>query len=190
MCRVHGQFTGQAGTIAQFGDSITVSLAFWTPLLYEPRDLSEELSNDLKLVRDYQRQECWRDWKGPEFGSEGGMTVRWAHDNIDRWLGKLNPEVAVIMFGTNDLTQLQGDEYAVLTRSLVERCLANGTIVVLTTIPPRHGLVERSTEFAEVVRNLAGELPRAAHRLSRRDSQTATGGLGWRYGKVQGRARR
>ena len=158
MQSVHSRFTGQAGTFAQFGDSITVSLAFWTPLLYEPRALSDELAGDLKLVREYQRNECWRDWKGPKFGNEGGMTIRWAYENIDGWLRDLNPEVAVIMFGTNDLTQLDCDEYEAKTRSVVERCLSNGTVTILTTIPPRHGLAERSAEFAEVVRKLAAEL--------------------------------
>ena len=70
----------------------------------------------------------------------------------------LNPEVAVIMFGTNDLTQLDRNEYEAKTRSVVERCMSNGTVAILTTIPPRHGLAERSAEFAEVARKLAREL--------------------------------
>jgi hypothetical protein len=158
MQSVHSRFEGQAGTFAQFGDSITVSLAFWTPLLYEPQGLSDDLAGDLKLVREYQRNECWRDWKGAKFGNEGGMTIRWADENIGGWLGGLNPEVAVIMFGTNDLTQLGRDEYEAKTRRVVERCLSNGTVTILTTIPPRHGLVEQSAEFAQIVRKLAGNL--------------------------------
>ena len=50
------------------------------------------------------------------------MTIRWAHENIDAWLKKLNPEVAVIMFGTNDLTQLGIEEYEKKTREVVDRC--------------------------------------------------------------------
>lgn len=83
MREIHKKFSGQPGTLAHFGDSITVSLAYWTRLSHEPRRLSPELADDLKLVQGYQRQECWREWRGPKFGNEGGMTIRWAHDNID-----------------------------------------------------------------------------------------------------------
>ena len=54
----------------------------------------------LDRVRKYLRPECWRDWKGPEYGSEGGQTIRWAHDHVAEWLKKLSPEVALIMFGS------------------------------------------------------------------------------------------
>lgn len=37
MRAVHARFTGAPGTFAQFGDSITVTLAYWTPLLYVGR---------------------------------------------------------------------------------------------------------------------------------------------------------
>ncbi len=155
---VHARFSGQAGDLALFGDSITVSLAFWAPLSNEPRGASPRLAADWKLVRQYQRPECWRGRRGPEFGNEGRMTVRWAHENIDAWLAKLNPEVAVIMFGTNDLTELDGAEYETRLRQVAERCLARGTIAILTTIPPRHGLAERSADFAGIVRKLSREL--------------------------------
>jgi lysophospholipase L1-like esterase len=86
------------------------------------------------------------------------MTIRWAHENLDAWLDKLNPEVAVIMFGTNDLTELELDEYAARSRDVVARCLARGTVVILTTIPPRHDLADRSAEFAEAARSIARDL--------------------------------
>ena len=43
-------------------------------------------------------------------------------------------------------------------RHVVKRRLARGTVVILTTIPPRHGLAERSAESAEAVQKLAAEL--------------------------------
>src|SRR5438128_10925 len=33
--KVHARFTGRKGTFAHFGDSITDTMAFWTPLQYE-----------------------------------------------------------------------------------------------------------------------------------------------------------
>jgi hypothetical protein len=158
MREVHARFTGKPGTLALFGDSISVSLAFWAPLSSAPRGLSPELAADLKLVNSYLDPACWRDWRGAEFGNEGGMTIRWADENVDAWLKTLNPEAAVILFGTNDLTVLSKDEYEKKLRSVVQRCLANGTVVILTTPPPRHGLVEQSAEFAQVVRTVAREL--------------------------------
>lgn len=158
MRAVHAKFKGEAGTLALFGDSITVSLAFWAPLAYDPKQQSKEMAAALKRVKAYQKEACWRQWRGPEYGNEGGMTIRWAHDNIDAWLKKLNPEVAVIMFGTNDLTIVEQEEYEKKTREVVEKCLKNGTVVLLTTIPPRHNLAEKASKYAFAVRRIGEEL--------------------------------
>jgi lysophospholipase L1-like esterase len=97
------------------------------------------------------KPECWSKWKGPGFGSNGGMTIRWADDNIDKWLEKHNPEAAVIMFGTNDLGPIELKEYEEKYRQVVDRCLKNGTVPILTTIPPRTGRLDKSRSFAEAV---------------------------------------
>jgi hypothetical protein len=159
MRKVHARFTGEKGTLAQFGDSITVTLAFWTPMLYEaPKNTDAATAADYALVKGYLQEKCWRQWKGPEFGSAGGMTIRWAHENIDDWLRRMNPEAALIMFGTNDLGPLEVGEYEQKTREVVRRCLDNGTVVILSTIPPRHGRLEKSQEFAEAVRRVGRDL--------------------------------
>jgi lysophospholipase L1-like esterase len=158
MREVHARFSGTPGTLALWGDSITISLAFWAPLAGEPRKMPPEMAAALARVKAHQRPECWRDWRGPEFGNNGRMTIRWAHQNIDAWLQRLNPEAAVIMFGTNDLGELERGEYEEKTRQVVGRALENGTVVLLTTPPPRHGLEEKAAEFAESVRGLAREL--------------------------------
>jgi lysophospholipase L1-like esterase len=156
--RVHGRFTGRAGTFAQFGDSITVTQAFWGPLRYGRRNAPPALEAAFQQVNGYLKPECWRDWKGPEFGSEGGQTVRWADQNVAAWLKKLNPEVALVMFGTNDLHALELDEYRTKLHSVVQRCLDSGTVVILSTIPPRHGFEEKAARFAEAAREIAREL--------------------------------
>lgn len=158
MRKVHARFSGSAGTFAQFGDSITVTMAFWAPLASKPGRMPPEMARAYEIVTRHQKPECWRDWKGPDFGSNGSMTIRWAHDNIEKWLAKLNPEVALVMFGSNDVGQLDVKEYAEKTRAVVERCLANGTIVILSTMPPRSGRFEKSREFAGAARRLASEL--------------------------------
>ncbi len=158
MREVHSRFNGRAGTLALFGDSITVSMAFWAPLAPGSLDAPEAWKPSLDLVRVYQREECWRAWRGPEFGNEGRMTIRWARENIDAWLEKLNPEAAVVMFGTNDLGELERDEYEAKTRQVIERCLNNGTVPLLTTIPPRSGMAGKASDFAETVRGIAKDL--------------------------------
>ena len=156
--RVHSNFTGEKGTFAHFGDSITVTLAFWTPLLYSRKNAPEDMERAYQMVKQHLKQECWRDWKGPKFGNEGRMTIRWAHQNIDKWLAQLNPETALIMFGTNDLTSVGLEEYKTKTREVIQTCLNNGTVVILSTIPPRHGLADKASVYAEAVRTIAREM--------------------------------
>jgi hypothetical protein len=157
MRKVHARFTGKPGTLALFGDSITVSKAFWTPLAYAPKDLPTPLDKNLALVKGYMIEDCWSKWRDAEYGSEGGKTIRWAEDNVDKWLKKLNPETAVLMFGTNDLNVMEAREYDMRTRTVVQKCLKNGTVVIMTTIPPRAGLEKKSRQFAEVQRAIATE---------------------------------
>jgi lysophospholipase L1-like esterase len=157
MREVHAKFTGKAGTFAQFGDSITVTFAYWAPLQYERKNLDDAGRRAWERVSGHMIKECWR-WKGAEFGSDGGKTVRWAEQHVDEWLKKLNPEVALIMFGTNDLNSLKAEEYEAGLRAVVTKCLANGTVVILSTIPPRHGQVEKSKQFADIARKVAGDL--------------------------------
>ena len=158
MKEVHGKFTGERGTFAHFGDSITVTLAFWTPLSYSRKNASPQMEQAYQSVKGYMKKECWRDWKGPEFGNEGSQTIRWAHENIDKWLKRLDPETALIMFGTNDLNSVELEEYIQKMRQVIQKCLDNGTVVILSTIPPRHGLADKAAVYAEAVRKIARQM--------------------------------
>ena len=62
------------------------------------------------------------------------------------------------MFGTNDLRQCGVDEYRDRLRSVVRECLNQGTVVILSTIPPRHGMEEKAAAFADAAREVAREL--------------------------------
>lgn len=156
MRQVHAAFDGEAGTFAHFGDSITDSRAFWSGLPYARKNAPPDMQSAFELVQGYMKKECW-DQKGAKFGNQGGQTIRWARRNIDRWLKDLDPEVALIMFGTNDLHSLGIAEYTQKTREVVKKCLDNGTVVILSTIPPRHSHIEKSAQFAEAVRKIAEE---------------------------------
>lgn len=158
MKKVHAKFKGTKGTCALFGDSITVSLAFWANLPYSRKGMDDTTKADFDLVNRRMKKECWAGWRGAAFGNEGGMTVRWADANVEKWLKKLNPETAVIMFGTNDLGGVPLEEYEKKLRVVVKKCLDNGTVVILTTIPPRSGMLEKSKKYAEAARRVAKEL--------------------------------
>jgi lysophospholipase L1-like esterase len=155
MAAVHARFKGQRRTFAQFGDSITLSMAFWSPLRQEPKEMSPLAARSYRRVEQYMAEKCWAKWKGPEFGNDSAKTIRWAHQNIDLWLKQINPEVALIMFGTNDVREVELEEYAQKTREVVRRCLDRGTVVILSTMPPRSGKLKESQEFAEAVATIA-----------------------------------
>ncbi len=152
MQKVHARFSGKSGTIAHFGDSITVTLAYWTPLQQEVKNWT---TWNRMVVQAYQAPECWRTWRGPKYGSQSGQVVTWAHKNVDRWLKKLNPEVAVILFGTNDLQRVKFETYKTKLSEVVQKCLDNGTVVILTTIPPRSGREEKAAKYAQAIRHIA-----------------------------------
>jgi len=158
MMQVHARFRGKAGTFAHFGDSITETLAFWTPMKYARKNAPPEMERAFRQVEAYLRPECWRDWKGPEFGNQGGQTARWADENVAAWLEKLDPEVALVLFGSNDLREFSVVEYRQRLRSVVQKCLDHGTVVILSTIPPRHGFEAKASSFAEAARQVSREL--------------------------------
>jgi lysophospholipase L1-like esterase len=154
MRAVHAKFKGERGIFAHFGDSITDSRAFWTSLRWKRDEAPPQMLSDFELVNTYMQQDCW-DRKGGKYGNQGSMTIRWAHQNVATWLKELNPEVALIMFGTNDLNSVPMAEYETKLREVVDACLANGTVVILSTIPPRNKFETKAAQYAEVVRRVA-----------------------------------
>ena len=159
MKQVHASFTGTAGSIAQFGDSITYSQAFFTPLQYAHANVPPQAQTALTWLNGYIQPACWG-WKGWYYGNYGGTIIDQAvgaanggYDyapggvtgDIDLWLQRLNPEMAVIMWGTNDACcEICCDGgagrpiFAADLTTDVQKCKANGTIPILTTIPPMH----------------------------------------------------
>ncbi len=154
MREVHERHKGERGTFAQFGDSITDSRAFWYSLRWKRANASPETLAAFEAVNGYMLEDCW-DRKGAKYGNQSGQTIRWASQNLDTWLREWNPEAAILMFGTNDLNNVGVDDYEKTLEEVVERCLDNGTIVILSTIPPRHGKAEKAALFADAARRVA-----------------------------------
>lgn len=155
MAEVHAKFTGKPGTLALFGDSITDTRAFWAPLAFAPRTVPPEIGKSLAVVKKHMLAECWDKWRGGDHGNESGQTAKWAEENVEKWLKKLNPECVVILFGTNDLSKSDEKSYDKQMRAVVEKCLKNGTVVILTTLPPRAGFEDKAKTYAEAARKIA-----------------------------------
>ncbi len=71
---------------------------------------------------------------------------------------KLNPETSPIMFGTNDLGSVPLEEYEEKPRP---SCTSASTTAPSSSSPPSRrgsGLLEKSRQYADVVRRVAGDL--------------------------------
>jgi hypothetical protein len=140
MREVHARFKGKAGTLAQYGDSITVTMAFlagysWGDKI-TARNMTPEVRKEMDLVEKYSNLVLWREWKGGGWGNTGMMRSDWLYNNIDGWQKKMNPEAAVIMFGTNDIGGLWPPQYTENMAAALRRMLEDGTVPMLTSIPP------------------------------------------------------
>jgi len=140
MRKVHRRFKGRAGTLAQYGDSITVTMAYlasygWGGKI-DANNMTPEVQREAERVEKYADLSLWRKWKGGEWGNTGMMRSDWLFRNIDGWQKKMNPEAAVIMFGTNDIGGLWPPEYTENMAASLRRMMADGTVPMLTSIPP------------------------------------------------------
>jgi galactitol-specific phosphotransferase system IIB component len=140
MRQAHQRFRGKPGTLAQYGDSITVTMAYlanygWSKKI-NPKNMSPAAAADAATVEKYADLELWRKWKEAEWGNTGMMKSDWLFHNVDRWQKKMVPETAVIMFGTNDIGGLWPPEYTENMAASLRRMLADGTVPMLTSIPP------------------------------------------------------
>jgi hypothetical protein len=158
MKEVHARFKGGRGTFAHFGDSITSSDAFWARLRMGGHKMSPETACDFGLVRSYMNPECWDRWKGEKYGNDGGTDSAWAVAGVAEWLRRLNPEVVLLMFGAGEFGAREPADYARNIRTVVERCLENGTVVILTTPSPTHGNLDRARQYAAALHQLAAEM--------------------------------
>ncbi len=159
MRQVHAQFNGTRGYVAQLGDSITYSMAFWSPLGWD--DPSQYLMHDNGLPKT-PPEARWRDVilgtqdKGPEFGNYSGWRVGQLLESIDGVLARQKPELALIMIGTNDISgdQVPAD-YADQLERVVRKCLDAHCIPILSTIPPRRDHERSVSQINDQIRNVA-----------------------------------
>ncbi|MGB1286735.1 MAG: GDSL-type esterase/lipase family protein, partial [Aggregatilineales bacterium] len=69
----------------------------------------------------------------------------------------LNPSIALIMFGTNDVGAITLPEFRSALRDLIQRTIDRGIIPVVSTIPPRPEFENLVLRFNDTIRSLARE---------------------------------
>jgi len=162
---IHADFKGQSGRVAQFGDSITYSMAFWSAMNWS--DPGKFLPADDGLPKT-PTNKLWKDVikgardKGPEFANYSGWKVAHLLKAVDTVLARDKPEAALIMIGTNDInggTIPKG--YRAGLEEVVAKCLAAHCVPILNTIPPRRDHDEAVAAINLIIRAVAaaGKLP-------------------------------
>ncbi len=161
MKKLNEGFDGNPGYVAQFGDSITYSMSFWTPVGWMNPD--SFLQGDDGLPKRPERR--WRDTikgtnaKEPENGNYSGWRVENLLEAVPAVLKRENPEAAIIMIGTND-TGPEGPpaSYGPNLEKLLALILDAHCIPILNTIPPRRGRMQGVEKTNTIIRDLAKKL--------------------------------
>ena len=159
MKKVHSGFKGESGMVAQFGDSITHSMAFWSPMSWDNPDkyltVEDELPKTPKNIR-------WRDTikgarnKGPTFANYSGWKVGNLLNSIDEVIARDKPEVAIIMVGTNDISGgALPENYRTGLEQVIVKCIAANCVPILNTIPPRRDREDAVLKLNGVIRIVA-----------------------------------
>jgi lysophospholipase L1-like esterase len=161
MRKVHERFRGTPGAVAQLGDSITHSMAFWSALGWS--DPTGPLTDDgLPKTPSGKR---WQDVilgvrdKGPEHGNYSGWRVGNLLEVVDGVLARKKPEVALVMIGTNDISGGKlPKSYEADLKKLLTKLIDAGCVPIVNTIPPRVDHDSAVKAANDVIRTVATEL--------------------------------
>ena len=157
MRKIAAQFKGDPMYVARFGDSITVSRAFWSPMGWSDPDAFIPDDGLPKRVGD-------KPWKQVIKGvnDEDGCGSGWSADNvlkvIDKVLATRKPQIAIIMIGTNDISGSPSAAprgYPEKVEKIITKCLDANCIPILNTIPPRKSYEKAVGEVNVILKALA-----------------------------------
>lgn len=131
-------------SILTLGDSISESEAFIAEARWDPESGVSTAEGYVHLPK--------------ALGALAGQESSWGAQIVEAALTEGRPETATILFGTNDARH--GYDLAAYTgnmRTLVETCIAHGTLPILLTPPPLNGAVEPVAELTAAVTALADD---------------------------------
>ncbi|MBN1310828.1 MAG: SGNH/GDSL hydrolase family protein [Anaerolineae bacterium] len=100
---------------------------------------------------------------GSGFTSSGPLDPIWANPNWCRHGESplaceyriVNPSLALIMFGTSDVTSIKIDKFEGYLRTMIEETIDAGIVPILSTFPPRPDYPENSQTYNQIVVQLA-----------------------------------
>ena len=171
MMKVSKRFTGTGGVVLHLGDSITYA----SPYTAWARQGKGQADDDRALLRwshcgQENDQDGW--WLAHVETGKGGSHTAAGGVRADKYLAggfkglppldeivrRYNPQVAVLMLGTNDAwMNRSASEYSRDMDTIVSRLLANGTVVILSTIPPLIDNPKLAEQYNEALWRLAAQ---------------------------------
>lgn len=160
MKKVHAGFDGQTGYVAQLGDSITYSMAFWSHMSWA--DPSGFLPDDGLPKKPEGRQ--WKNVikgardKGGQHGNFSGWKVGNLLKVIDKVIAEKKPETALLMIGTNDVRSNKVPaHYESGLETIIQKLLAANCVPIISTIPPMRGKKEGVDGANTIIKKMAAK---------------------------------
>ncbi|MBW3625954.1 MAG: cellulase family glycosylhydrolase, partial [Armatimonadetes bacterium] len=156
MRAVRKRFTGQPGTVGIYGDSITFGSQFFAPLFTDGYTADPRTLADLDRFRE-RVPAFVAEWKGEAHGNVSGWRITRALPLLPQFLRQDNPEVALIMFGTNDMNHGTAEEvgFEMNLENFVQQVMSNGTVPILSTLPPKKGMDRQVAAFNTIIKRVA-----------------------------------
>ncbi len=155
-----------ANVFSKVGDSITVAHHFLEPIGEGLYDLGEY--GDLQAAIDYYEADSFSQISmaaGIGWTTAAVLSARFADPErcnegeipLECEYRRTKPAVALIMFGTNDVSHLEPDTFCANMRKITQISIDRGIIPVLSTIPNRVGEEEAVARFNQIVVTVARE---------------------------------
>lgn len=165
------EFRGTDGKVLRLGDSITYANPGSAYLRYGKERSPEQLAVSRWMKADVRDKSSgvWLSIDdqpgGRSHTAASGVTTaqflaggKGGLPKLEDILREHNPQVACVLLGTNDLNaQPAPDAFAWNLDAIITRLLANKTIPVLTTVPPRRGKDALVGQFNEAVWRLGAQ---------------------------------
>ncbi|HYF49973.1 MAG TPA: SGNH/GDSL hydrolase family protein [Planctomycetota bacterium] len=150
MKEVHAKKKGTKGSVSQIGDSITYTKAFLSGVGWALK------TPEWKTLTDRVDANALNNRKGPEHNNYSGWTAGDGLSKIKNTLANEKPEIAVIMYGTNDVTKgVAAAEYEKNMTAIVDACIEAGCVPIVSTIPPYVNKEQQAVALNDVVKKIA-----------------------------------
>jgi lysophospholipase L1-like esterase len=171
MREVAQKFKGREGVVLHIGDSITHA----NPYGQWARGGEGRTDADLAVLKwmHLGADDDTDGWYlartdlpgGRSYTAAGGLTMeqllkggRGSHPTLAKLLAQYQPQIAVLMLGTNDVSAGRKlDDFQRNAAEAVDAILGSGCICILSTIPPHPGNPKLSAAYNEALRKLAAE---------------------------------